>query len=531
MSGEPISEERSFKEQRVREITLIYYSRADVRKSMFDFSLKRECIPRYFEGFGKRPDNFQYEGDILEQVKRGATSFHCSEELWKDVLEISNELSRQEFDELREGWDLLLDIDSPYLEYSKIYADILIEVLKFHGIENIGVKFSGSKGFHIIIPWDAFPKEVYGKETKNMFPEWPRIICEYLGGIIQPKLSEKILHDESLKEIARKTGKMEEDLMIRECVSCNRPAIKKYLIHWICPTCKNEIDAEEGMYNNRRKSKCPNPDCRQELFEKSREEIYYCEHCEINSKKNPELFEEKERFATEKLIEADLILVAPRHLFRMPYSLHEKTALSSVVIDKNKIKEFQITDAKPFKVQVYNFYPDAKKDEARELLLQALDWKEQKDKNERIVEEYKRDVKKEDEFDDKPKGEIKQVVIPDPDEKIYPPQIKLILDGVKQDGRKRALFILLSFFKTLGVNEEGIEKRIFEWNEKNYHPLKKGYIQAQLNWYKKVGARLPPNFNNPIYKDLGVDKIDDLVRITKNPVSYAIKKYFMLKNG
>ncbi|MBT4165477.1 hypothetical protein HOE04_00375 [archaeon] len=527
------SKERSFKEQRVREVSFIYYMRGDIKKAIYDFSLKRECVPRYFEGFGKRPDSFQYEGDVLEQVKRGATSFHCSEELWDDVLEINNEMSRDEFNELRCGWDLLLDIDSPYLEYSKIYAEILISVLKFHGIDNVGVKFSGSKGFHVIVPWGAFPEEIYGKKTKDMFPEWPRLICEYLGSIIQPKLADKILHDDSLKEIAKKTGREESELVVRECVSCHRPAVKKNLIHWICPACKNEIDAEEGMYNNRRKSKCPNPECRTELFEASREEMHYCKYCEVNSKRNPEMFEEKERFDTDKLIEADLILVSPRHLFRMPYSLHEKTALSSVVIDKDKIKDFQITDARPLKVKVDEFYVDVRKDEGKELLLQALDWKEQKDRYERIVEDMKKGADKLEGVGNKPKhsGEFKQIIIPEPPEEIFPPQIKLILNGLKHDGRKRALFVLLSFFKSLGAKDEWIEKKVFEWNEKNYHPLKKGYLLGQLNWYRKGPLRLPPNFGNDIYQELGVDEIDELVRQTKNPVSYAVKKWFQLGMG
>jgi len=217
----------NFKEKRIREILFIYYSRPDVRKAMYEFSKNRECIPRYFEGFGKRPDIFQYEQDILEQVKKGATSFHCSEELWYDALEISTEMTPKDFNELRTGWDLLLDVDSPYLEYSKIFAELIIGALKFHNIKNIGIKFSGSKGFHIIIPWKAFPKTIYGQETKDMFPEWPRIICQYLTEVIQPKLSERILQDNDLKELALKTGKKEQDLMITECLSCNRPAIKK----------------------------------------------------------------------------------------------------------------------------------------------------------------------------------------------------------------------------------------------------------------------------------------------------------------
>ncbi len=512
--------ERSFKEQRIREITLAYYSRNDIRKAIFEFSKNRECIPRYFEGFGKRPDNFQYESDILEHVKKGATSFHCSEELWKDPLEISTELSRAESDELRVGWDLLLDIDSPYLEYSKIYARLLVDTLKFYGVKSMGVKFSGSKGFHIIIPWKAFPNEIYNQKTKNFFPEWPRIICEYLAEIIQPKLEDKILNDESLKQIVRKTGKQESDLIIRECIICKRPSSKKSLIIWTCPYCKNEITTIEGLYNSRRKPKCP--ECRKEILEKSRKEIFYCEFCNKDSRKNPELFEEKERFATEKLIDADLILVAPRHLFRMPYSLHEKTALSSIVIDADKINNFQITDAKPFKMEIKNYYPNAKEGEAKNLLLQALDWKEQKEKKEKILGSRK---PSENAVSSSPK-DYKKISIPNPSSAIFPACIKSILDGVKQDGRKRALFILINFFKSLGLEDSEIERKINEWNEKNSQPLKKGYVQSQLNWFRRNSARLPPNCSNAMYNNIGVCKPDELCRKIKNPVSYAVKRYF-----
>ncbi len=513
------SNKRSYKEQRIRDIILVYYSRLDIRKLMFEFSQNRETIPRYYEAFGKRPDMFQYESDILEQAKKGATSFHCSEELWSDPLELSTDMSRPEQNNLRIGWDLLLDIDSPYLEFSKIYASLIIELLKFHGIDNIGVKFSGNKGLHIIIPWRAFPKEIYNQNTKDMFPEWPRIICSYLAETIKPKLADKLFQDESLKEIAKKTGKKEEELIIDECISCHRNASKKFEVTWKCINC-NKLGEVIKVENNRRIPKCP--ECSKLLIEKSRRYILYCEYCNLNSIKNPEMFiNSKEK--TEVLIDADLILVAPRHLFRMPYSLHEKTALASIVIDKNKILDFQITDGNPFKVVLKNYYPKTRVNEARELLLQALEWYEQKEKEDLA---YKKkysiptfNIQK----------DFKKITIPNPSEEIFPPQIKLILNGVKQDGRKRALFVLISFFKSLGVPENEIEKRIFEWNEKNYLPLKKGYILSQLNWYKRNPNRLPPNFDNPIYKDLGVDKPDAISLKTKNPVSYTIKKYFMMK--
>ena len=520
-------QEKSLKEQRIREITTIYYTQPEIKKVIYEFAQFRETIPRYYEGFGKRPDSLQFQNDIIEQVKRGATSFHCSEELWSDPLEITTEMSRQQFNELRSGWDLLLDIDSPYLEYSKLYTKLLVEALDFLGVKNIGVKFSGSKGFHLIVPWKAFPQEVYNQQTKDMFPEWPRIICQYLDSIIQPKLTEQIFEQQSISELAIRTGKEESDLIINECLSCNREAIIKNQVTWICESCK-DIGTVIRIGKNRT-PKCPNDHCRKPMTQINSIELLFCEYCNFNSKDNPEMFT-KSRQRTEKLIEADLILVAPRHLFRMPYSLHEKTSLASITLDKNKIQDFQITDAKPFRFQVKEFYPIPIKDEAKNLLLQALDWHEQKQQEEQAIQEKKETAATNlPQTTKKQTGTFKKITIEDPHPEIYPPQIKLLMDGVKQDGRKRALMILISFFKSLGVPDIEIEKRMLEWNEKNYNPIKKGYILSQLSWYKRNPNRLPPNFSNPIYKDLGVDKPDKLAMETKNPVSYAVKRYFQLK--
>src|SRR3989344_5093478 len=128
------------KEQRIRNITNLYYSNPEVQKAIFSFSANREVVPRYFEGFGKRPDSFQYNSDIFELVKKGATSFHCSEELWSDPLTIETGMPEKKLNELRVGWDLLIDIDSKYIDYSKISAQVIVEFLKFHGIKNYGIK-------------------------------------------------------------------------------------------------------------------------------------------------------------------------------------------------------------------------------------------------------------------------------------------------------------------------------------------------------------------------------------------------------
>jgi len=414
-SQEPISE----KEKRIRKITQLYYSKPEVQKAIFEFCQNRETIPRFFEGFGKRPDSFQYPNDIFELVKKGATSFHCSEEIWQDPLKLFTGMSEKQADELRQGWDLLIDIDSKYMDYSKIFAELTINLLKFHGIKNVGIKFSGSKGFHIIVPWKAFPKEIAGEKTSDKFPEYPRIITNYIAEKTKPKLIEKV------SELSKPN---------------------KYV---------------------------------------------------------------KDFQAPEEVI-PDLILVSPRHLFRAPYSLHEKTALASVVLDPNKIKDFELKHANPLKAKIKNFTPDCEEGEASELLREALDW--QKHKN--PEQQEKKD------FDYKPvKIEIKNL-----SDKNFSPSIQKILQGLT-DGRKRGLFVLLNFFRSIGIDKQELEKRIYEWNSKNEIPLKQGYIKAQLLWSYRNKVVLPPNFDKDYYKGIGVVPTSEELRY-KNPVNYVVKKSF-----
>ena len=56
--------------------------------------------------------------------------------------------------------------------------------------------------------------------------------------------------------------------------------------------------------------------------------------------------------SAEKIAALDLVLVAPRHLFRMPYSLHEKTALASIVLDRISLASFSPRDADPMTVRM-----------------------------------------------------------------------------------------------------------------------------------------------------------------------------------
>ena len=150
---------------------LDYYSRTDVQRELVKSALYREVGIKFGDkGFGYRPDILQFEGDVLELAKQGATSFHLSEERWLDPMQLEAGMSKKQLDRLRNGWDLILDIDCKNLEFSKIAAELLVDALWFYNMHNIGVKFSGGSGFHISIMFEAFPPTIQGRDLKNFFP-------------------------------------------------------------------------------------------------------------------------------------------------------------------------------------------------------------------------------------------------------------------------------------------------------------------------------------------------------------------------
>src|SRR3989344_5443536 len=380
-----------------------YYSRKDVKEEFLRIAKDREVQAWFNDIRGKRPDTINFTGDIQELIRRGMSSFHVSVERWNDPLKLKPSMSKSELDELRNGWDLLIDIDSKNLEFSKIAAELLIEALKFHNIKGYSLKYSGNHGFHIGVPFEAFPDEVNGVKIKDLFPDGLRIIALYLKEMIREFLNSKILEN-------------------------------------------NDIDN---------------------------------------------------------------ILISNRHMFRAPYSINEKSGFVSIPIES--IKKFNIEDAKIDNVKVGLRFlgpEDAVKNEAKYLIMQAFDFANRHKKEE---------VKKETKTYETPANAISS--------EYFPPCIKIILNGI-EDGKKRGVFILTNFLRSCGYSINDAEKLIKEWNKKNKEPLREGYLQSQISWFKRQNnVVLPPNCDNEMYcKGIGVCKPDDFCRTIKNPANYTIRK-------
>lgn len=856
------SGEVSFKEERIRKITNLYYSRPEIQKVLFEFSKDREVCPRYFEGFGKRPDVFEYPGDIYELVKRGATSFHCSEEIWKDPLKIETGMNEKQLNELRVGWDLIFDIDSKYIDYSKIMAIEILKVLKFHGIKNVGIKFSVSgdtpilikededislfsiyevikklkenkklevlsldknkklkfskiydflehkdtlyeinhsqstiplkaTGHHSVFVWNRgeitqkkvtelkkgdflisynskenplvqgnltvinsfeFSKNqnskklvsnnvkitkglmrligyflaeghvtniinqvgftfnqketeyiedvkfllnsitgrkisirhpnsgstqilIHSKEWANFFDTFcgkkkdkhvplfafklskelfsellkgyirgdgyklgkygivvksvsKRLITEFIwlcklnniscnmsfeqnkehklpqgtifrGSLVyllripkseldiiefnrkrnkfSPYAGDRVFPVDGLKEIYRQIkpkmfNSHRTEQMTLSKRNANLERIKKVL-DWFNEFKENEYDEDSKKILNNYK-KLFNSDISvveiNKIIKKDKEMVYDVSveetesffgnyypillhnsgskgfHMmipwkafpkEINGVSTSDKFPEYPRILVRYIVEQtkdaliekisnlsrankyirdyqapkevmpDLVLVSPRHLFRMPYSLHEKTSLASIVIRPEELENFQLTDASPMKVVIRDFTPNCKEGEASELLVQALDWYRENNP-EKIIKET----------------DFKPIKLDSIKEENFPPCIKNILKGMS-DGKKRALFILINLFRSVGMDKDEIEKRIYDWNKKNEVPLKDGYILTQISWAYRKKPIMPPNCKE-FYQGIGVCQPDDFCKLIKNPVNYLVRKSY-----
>ncbi len=226
----------------------------------------------------------------------------------------------------------------------------------------------------------------------------------------------------------------------------------------------------------------------------------------------------------------DMDIFGSRHMFRLPYSLHEKSLLVSVPIKASEIKGFDKGMALPEKVRVDNFFlkRDIEREDAHALAMEAFDWAS------KYMKEEVRPVTV-------ASGEKKKLM--KIEEGDFPPCITKILGGMA-DGRKRSIFILINFLSNMGWKPEEIEERMYKWNEKNYPPVRINYIRSQLRWHvNQKRDLLPPNCNNNnFYCSFGACKPDGMCtkgsrigagsevapcspEITiKNPVNYAFRK-------
>ncbi len=425
---------------------LKYYKRKDIQDAIIEHGRDKEIGVRYGDSFGKRPDTLTYPREIIELALKGVTSLHASEERWSNPLALDSSLTKKDLDGLRIGWDLLLDIDCKIFEYSRICAYLVVEFLKYCEVKDISIKFSGNKGFHIGVPFEAFPAKVGEIPTRLLFPEAAKKIALYVRDHIAGELARRImiLEDNNFNKVKEKVNLPAEEII-------------RYT--------QNQMGDKVAHLN------------------------------------------------VDKFLEIDTVLLSSRHLYRMPYSLHEKSGLASLPIDPEKILLFErkMGDPDLIRPQFVFMNRNVSGETARRLLVQALDYEV------KLVEPREK-IKEQKNYD--------ELVINSPiKEDFFPPCMKVMLQGVG-DGKKRAVFCMSGFLGKIGWNKEQIEEYLRTWNnEKNQPPLREVYLKGQLMHFNP-GDKLPPNCNNDAYyKGIGVCKPDGLCGKIKNPVNYTLIRW------
>ncbi len=494
-----------------------FYSRPEIKKAIFSSSVDREFVPKLLSNkeiiFGSRPNLINYPDDIDFFLQSRAVSFHISEERWSDPSKLVSGISDKELNTLRIGWDLVIDIDFPLFEVSRIIASEIVNALIDHGIKTFFVKFSGNKGFHIAIPFEVFPSRVNNLEIKDTFPQLPSRVLAYLSYYLDNpdnnfKTSQKIFNQnlELPKELTK-------DFCLN-CLSEVKPFIDEDRYVLMCKNCGYQKELNYTQY--------------------SETKYFICEKCrgfmeltQVLKRKCPKCG--SERLTKKVNLGLDSVLISKRHLFRAPYSLHEKTQLISLPIHYKDILTFDRELAKPESVKIKNeFLPNNLREknpavEATKLFIQALDFTTEQ----KINLERKSDLSKKPKLINKPTSLYLSINSENQiNTKYFPP---CILHGLKglEDGRKRFVFILINFLNQLNWTPEQIKKLVVEWNAKNEKELSHTFINAQLSYHLKR-KNMPPNCNSEsFYLDIGICKKDPLCNTIKNPVSYVLKKYLI----
>lgn len=468
--------------------TLLWYKRPEVRAAMIEGAIKKEIGVRFGDSFGKRPDALEYDQEILDAAQRGATSFHASEELWSNPRSIETGMNKQATNDIRIGWDLVLDVDFTNFEATKRITEAICQELEKNGISHFGVKFSGNKGFHIGVAWESFPSELHNQETRTLFPDLARQIADYLvWSLDNPdnkfKLSEQLKTHLSNAEITEHS--------ITVCASCARPRTQiKRTQHFICRRC-GHTETRPSDFTEQYIS-CPKCSSIIQALVHATERDDSCSCGATETREKIDL-------------KIDTQLISSRHLYRLEYSLHEKSGFASLVIPRAHVLAMRREEAMPERIKTFlPFWHRQHNDEARALLVRASAFSRPDKEQPRVMSEIIWDA------DAAP-------------EETFPPTMHKMLAGMA-DGKKRALFILTNFLRSVGWSADMMQARLIEWNKKNDPPLREAEIINHLNYHNKRSQTvLPPNFDNDIYRDLGVlvhDELSDNPRV-KNPVQYV----------
>ncbi len=454
MSPEPMSSQKVMR----------YYLRPEILEKLFSLSAGREVVPVYAaRGFGSRPSIVQFPGDLEHMIRRGATSFHCSIEHWKNPLVLANQLKKQEMNALRSGWDLVFDIDSKKdLYVGQITADLVVRALNEHGISTVSVKFSGRRGFHIGVRMECMPKNINNITIAASYPDVLQKVAHYIKQYMRkPLLEEIVRYDKNLETELK--GDPYEAVELEENWSNRHLFRMPYSFNektWLVSVPVDPEKIRDFKAEFAQPERVSGKLGFLETFEEDSAETLVANALEYRDEKPAEKKKGHEKVAAHLLDGHGVVQIVKKKATNS--EMHRSYSRLTAEELENEMASFKKTDFSSTRI------------------------------GKRVPEEF------------------------------FPPCIKKGMAGL-EDGRKRFMFILINFLKSSGWVMNEIDEKITEFNKNNPEPVDESYVRGQVSYASKRAESFPPPncAAAGYYNDLKICEPDNICAKIKNPLGYA----------
>jgi len=169
---------------RAKQPDVAWYEEPDIQRAVLVQLAGREVWVNAENYASPRPRVVRSPVELLSLIPRNrASSVYGSVESFRDPAL----LGAERLETLRSGWDFVLDIDSSQgIEEAKHCTEAILRLLVSYDIRSARVKFSGRRGFHIMIDGEAFDCFRTKAEFIQAYPTVPLQVARFIIAALKP---------------------------------------------------------------------------------------------------------------------------------------------------------------------------------------------------------------------------------------------------------------------------------------------------------------------------------------------------------
>ena len=163
---------------------LEWYKRSDVLQALLAQLVNREVWVSAENYVSPRPRAAKGDSDLLNLMPTGGI---CS--VYASIESFSNPLllATEKVESLRVGWDFVLDVDSSLgLGEAKRCTKAILGLLRNYDVHSVRVKFSGRRGFHVLMDGEAFDCFASRSEFLGAYPIVPLQVARFIVASLRP---------------------------------------------------------------------------------------------------------------------------------------------------------------------------------------------------------------------------------------------------------------------------------------------------------------------------------------------------------